>query len=545
MSESSWWQHTPNSTPPPQPRVEQVRESSRLTESSELFASIPGYPYMDGRDLYSETGPYGFMDGGPTFALSRRDNRLTGEILPAAITWWQLKIIRDRARQIARGNEYCIAAINACRSYVVGTGFKYRVAPRKKNQVPPDLLERAQDILDLWVEHNNMAEIEAELVYRLHAEGEAFLRTFRGEDGLLRIRFVEPELVRPPSDDATPKDSFGIQVADEDIHERTGYWVVERPWIDPTPTLVPADEILHLRNNVESNSKRGLPTIWAVESNLRAAEDILQSMVSLARARAKVAIVRKVSDSPPEAISELTKTATDYTVTDPNTQQTTNISRLGYGSILTTSDNVSYEFPGANLGSGDLVEVLRANLRAIAARFGLSEAMLSADPSSANYASALVAEAPATKQLEHFQHLLSGALGTRRTRPNRSLAWQQLGLAVDVGLIPREILRMIDVQCDVPTVASRDKAAEATQHQTYVSMGVMSKSQVRAAIGLEDGATQEQVDRERQKDAAMAQKYGPPGGEAQPGQGGPNPQEPPTNGAPSSGIPTPPQPDRP
>ena len=530
---------------PPRERVQRVRESARLTESSELFASIPGYPYMDGRDLYSETGPYGFMDGGPTFALSRRDNRLTGEILPAAITWWQLKIIRDRARQIARGNEYCLAAINACRSYVVGTGFKYRAIPRKKADVPKDLLERAQDILDLWSEHNNMGEIEAEIVYRLHAEGEAFLRTFRGEDGLLRVRFVEPELVRPPSDDATPKDSFGIQVADEDIHERVGYWVVERPWIDPTPTLVPADEILHLRNNVESNAKRGLPTIWAVESNLRAAEDILQSMVSLAKARAKVAIVRKVADTPPEAIEALTATATDYTVTDPTTQQTTNISRLGYGSILTTSDNVSYEFPGANLGSGDLVEVLRANLRAIAARFGLSEAMLSADPSSANYASALVAEAPATKQLEHFQHQLSGALGTRRTRPNRSLAWQQLGLAVDVGLLPREVLRMLDIQCDVPTVASRDKAAEASQHQTYVQMGVMSKSQVRAAIGLDDGTTREQIERERAQDAADAQKYGPPGGEAQPpGPGGPDPQEGP-RANPSSGPPTPPQPDRP
>lgn len=544
MKQPSWWQRIFTRPTPPAPQVRQVRESSRLTEASELFANIPGYPYLDGRDLYSEAGPYGFMDGGPVASLARRDNRLTGEILPAAITWWQLKIIRDRARQIARSNEYCIAAVNACRSYVVGTGFKYKVSEKKHAQVPADLMGRAQDILDLWVEHNNMPEIEAEVVYRLHTEGEAFLRTFRGEDGLLRIRFIEPELVRPPSDDATPKDSFGIQVADEDIHERVGYWVVERPWIDPTPTLVPADEILHLRNNVESNSKRGLPTIWAVESNLKSAEEILQSMVSLAKARAKVAIVRKISDTPPEAIAELTRTAADYTVTDPTTSQTTNISRMGYGTILTTSDNVTYEFPGANLGSSDLIEVLRANLRAIAARFGLSEAMLSADPSSANYASALVAEAPATKQLEHFQHLLSGALGTRRTKPNRSLAWQQLGLAVDTGLLPREILKLIDVQCDVPTVASRDKGAEATQHQTYVSMGVMSKSQVRAAIGLDDSVTVEQIERERQTEAEMAQKYGPPGGEAQPGQGGPNQQDPP-NGADPSGIPTPPQPDRP
>ncbi|MBU3654293.1 MAG: response regulator transcription factor, partial [Limnohabitans sp.] len=75
--------------------------------------------------------------------------------------------------------------------------------------------------------------------------------------------------------------------------------------------------------------------------------------------------------------------------------------------------------------------------------------------SSANYASALVAEAPATKQLEHFQHLLAGALGTRRTRPNRSLAWQQLGLAVDVGLLPREVLRLIQTGLPAKIIASQ------------------------------------------------------------------------------------------
>ena len=42
-------------------------------EAGKLFAGIPNYPYMDGRDLYGEMGPYGFMDGGPTASLTRRD----------------------------------------------------------------------------------------------------------------------------------------------------------------------------------------------------------------------------------------------------------------------------------------------------------------------------------------------------------------------------------------------------------------------------------------------------------------------------------------
>lgn len=539
MAKPTFWQRIfGGGAPSNAERVRRVRESSRLVEASQLYGDLPGYPFIDGRDLYSEVGPYGFQDTGAPYSIGRRDNRMTGEVLPAFINWFQLKKIRDRARQIARSNEYAIAAINAKRAYVVGTGFKYRATVKKGKQDPNGWAKVANDLLELWAEHNDMPAIESEIVQRYDAEGEAFVRSFRGRDGILRHRFVEPELVRSPSDDGTPDNSFGVKCHDEDIHEIEGYWIVERPWENPNPTLVPADEILHLKANVESNSKRGLPTIWAVESNLRAAEDILQSMVSLAKARAKVAIIRKVEDSPPEAISALTETANDHTITDPISSQTTNITRFGYGTILTASGNVSYEFPGANLGSADMVETLRANLRAIAARFGLSEAMLSADPSSANYASALVAEAPATKQLEHLQRLLAGALGTRRTNPGRSLAWQQIRLGVDVGILPREALEILDIQCDVPNVASRDKAAEAQVYATYLDKGVLSKASVRSKIGEDNAEEEAQIEKEKAQAAADSAKYGPPQGAPDMGQGEPQPEEVP-GGSP---VPSPPYP---
>lgn len=253
----------------------------KISESMDLYASMPYFPYMDTRDLFAEVGPYGFMDGVPQQYLTRRDNRMAGELLPLYINWWQLKIIRDRSRQIARNNEFAISAINAHRNYVVGTGFTYTVQARYDG-ANLDLIKKTQDLVDLLVEHNRMPEIESEIIYRLHADGEAFLRFFAGSDGLLRVRFIEPELIRPPADDTTPNNSFGIKCDDDDIHDITGYWVIERPWFDLTPTLVPADQILHLKINSESNSKRGLPTIYAVESNLRAAEDVLQSMIALA-----------------------------------------------------------------------------------------------------------------------------------------------------------------------------------------------------------------------------------------------------------------------
>lgn len=454
----------------------------KISESMDLYASLPYFPYMDTRDLFAEVGPYGFLDGVPQQYMTRRDNRMAGELLPLYINWWQLKIIRDRSRQIARNNEFAISAINAHRNYVVGTGFTYTVQARYDG-ANLDLIKKTQDLVDLLVEHNRMPEIESEIIYRLHADGEAFLRFFAGSDGLLRVRFIEPELIRPPADDTTPNNSFGIKCDDDDIHDIAGYWVIERPWFDLTPTLVPADQILHLKINSESNSKRGLPTIYAVESNLRAAEDVLQSMIALAKARSKIAVIRKVNDSPPDAIAELARTATDFTVTDPVQARSTNISHMGYGSILTTTGNVGYEFPSLNVGSGDLVETLNANLRAIASRFGITETMMSADASNNNYASALVAEAPAVKTFERMQRMLGQAIGERRTRPERSLIWNQITHAVNMGMLPRDVFEQVTIRAKGPSLVSRNRNEEASVAKQYYDMGLWSPQTITADSG--------------------------------------------------------------
>jgi capsid protein len=495
----------------------------------QLFPDSSGW--ADPRDYFSEIGPYGFADAaGP--ALARRDNRLTGEILPVAINWFQLKQIRDRCRMIARNNEYAIAALNACKAYVVGTGFKYKAVARRERGLSDQVLEQVQDILDLFVEHNRLSEVEAEIVYRLHVEGEAFLRVFPGENGIIQIRFIEPELIRAPSDtSASPEDSFGIKCHPEDMQERIGYWVIERPWISLTPELVPAEEIIHLRNNVESNSKRGLPTIMAVETNLRAAEDVLASMIALAKTRAKIGMIRTVDDAPPQAVEELVKSAGDGSITDKWTGRQQTVERFGYGTVLTASGNVKYEFPSLAAGANDLIEILKVNLRAIAGRFGLSEIMMSADAGGANYASSLTAEAPATKSFERFQNMLMGALGTRRTRPERALAWKQLSHAAEMGLIDPDLLQQISIQVLPPTIQARDKAAEANTHKAYMDMGAISLATVRADIGVDDKKEQAQIDQERQKQ----QKEQMNNPLAPPGQGG-LPQGPAPGGKPPQGV---------
>ena len=465
------------------------------------------FPWPDSRELWAEAGDFGFTDSS-TPALARRDNRMTGEVLPIYITWWQLKRLRDRTRLILQNNEFAQAAVEAFKRYVVGDSVSFQILPKKQGTVSPEDLDSLQEIADLWAEANDVVEMSKEIIERAHSEGEFFIRDFPQSNGILIHRFVEPELIRAHSDDtATPENSYGIRCHPEDLQHRISYWVVEKPWDDPSPIEIPADDMLHKPFNVKSNSKRGLPTIYSIESNLRGAEEILASMVALAKQRGKIAMIKTVDGAPPESVAELEKTAADGQVTDNATGRTQNIIRYAYGTVLTTSGNVRYDFPSLGAGAADLMEIFRANLRAIAARFGISEIMLTADPAGANYASSLTAEAPATKTFEGFQGMLAKVFASRRIKPNRSLLWRQLILAADVGLIDPRLLNLIKIEAKYPKVTARDKAAEANTHKTYRDMGAISLATVRGDIGVDDKTEQEQIDREN----AEQQKKNPQG----------------------------------
>lgn len=487
--------------------------NKQVAESTDYFASLPFFPYGDSRDLFAEMSPYGFTDGGSQTYLARRDNRLTGESLPTYINWFQLKQIRDRSRLICKNNEYAIAAVNAHISYVVGTGLTYVAMPRKKG-TNEALVRQVQELVDLFREANSLAELEAEAIRRLHVDGEVFIRTFPQQGGLIALRFVEPELVRSREDSTgKPDHSFGIESDPEDAQTVRGYWIIERPYESLTPTLVPAEDVLHLKLNTDSNAKRGLPTTYAVEGNFRFCEDLLTSLITLAKARAKFAVIRKVREAPPDALAALSATATDASVTDPTSNQTANLNRFGYGTILTSSDNIDYEFPAANLDAGGLIEALQANLRAIASRYGISETMMSADASNNNYASALVAEGPAHRTFKRMQALLGGAFGERRLQPNRSLIWRQIRAAVDQGILPAEALTEVTIKAEGPSLVTRDTDKEASTNRIYLEMGIKSKQTICSELGLDYETEHKNLQADPPQSSQQQQQQ-------QPGQGG-------------------------
>jgi len=445
----------------------------------------------------SEYGAFQFPNAGMggwvnPAQLAVRDNYLSGEQLPIYLSWWQLKSIRDRARFVFATNEFAHGLVQCFQSFVVGSaGFKWRVASIDlKNPVPEDLLKRCQASLDIFREYNGMVDVENEIVYRLHVDGEVFLRKFPQANGMLVIRFIEPELVRGYATDiGSPKDSFGIICEEDDINSVLGYQVILKPTVSREPTFIPADEIIHIKIGTNANAKRGLTTFYPVFQNLTNCEDILASTVTMAKARAKIAMIRKVNNVAPDSMASLVDSQIDATLGGSNNMGATEnigLERFGYGSIITAPANIDYEFPGANVDAAGLIQVLQANLRSLATRFGISETLMSGDASNNNYSSALIAEAPARRTFERWQGIVGRSLAECRFEPNKSLAWSQIHLASEHGIIPKEILKNIKITSEAYSLQSREHQKEAEMNNIYHSMGVKSIQTIRSELGLDN-----------------------------------------------------------
>lgn len=469
-------------TPQIQEMVRRAERSLRLLEAAQL--DLYGYLGLtDPRDLQAELDGWGFY---PHLAPPYyRQSQKRGEVLPIYTTESQLRVIRDRSRRLAAENEFAISAIENRKSYVVGKGFTYTATARFEG-VTPALVGAAQRVIDGFVEANEMSELEQDSMGRLDVDGEVILRLFPGDCGILDVRTVEPEHLKAPLGEAYgPAYSFGVQTPPQDVETPLGYWITEDPQRDSNPVFVPADEIIHVKLNTARNAKRGLPTFYPIESNLRRAEDLLASMTSMAKTRAKVAMIRHMDGIAKSAAQSLLDGLTEVQATDPGTGATLNLERLRFGSVLNSSKSITYEFPNQQISGGEFVAVLQAELRSCAARVVMPEWMFTADASNQNRASALIAGDPSTRNFERLQALLTSRFGVCRYRKRRSLVWRQLAHAVRVGILPQDVFQCIDVQVEAPTLVIREKKDEAETNQTYYGMGVKSITTIQQELGLD------------------------------------------------------------
>ena len=392
-----------------------------------------------------------------------------------------LEDARQSCRQLALTNEFAICGHENRISFVVGSGHHVSAEPVSGREVSPRIPALAQEWLEDFMLENDWFQRQQEIQRRKDRDGEAFLRFFVNPDGQTAIRFIEPEDVFTPSElsingkntDAAEVVNFGIQTDAKDAESVQGFWI--------RGEFVPAPEIQHRKANTDFAVPRGLPLFYPVRKNLRRAEKLLRNMSVVAEVQSAIAIIRKHSGGSRLGIESFAASSADASFQmpggwgNPEGGRSLFYRRYSPGTILDTSAGVEYQFPVAAVDASRYIQVLQAELRAIASRLVMPEFMLTADASNASYSSTMIAEGPAVRMFERLQkELISEDIQLFR---------RVLLHGVQAGTLPPQVLTDVRLSVIPPRLSVRNRLEEVQAGRILVELGAMSVEELRARLG--------------------------------------------------------------
>ncbi|MGD0899222.1 MAG: phage portal protein [Thermoguttaceae bacterium] len=382
----------------------------------------------------------------------------------------QLGEIRAQCRLLAVTNAFAINGHENRISYIVGSGHTYRAVARRPGSTADSLLGDVQAVLDDFVQANHWHKRQQEIVRRRDRDGECFLRLFAASDGSTQVRFVEPgQVAVSPQAAGDPAAAMGIQTDPEDVEMVLGYWI-DGQWVD-------ARLVQHRKANVDANVRRGLPLFYPVRKNLQRADKLLRNMSAMAQIQSAIALIRKHQSAAGAALDQFVRDGADGEMSLAAAGRATPLRRYAPGTILDVAAGTDYEFPAAAINAASYVEVLQAELRAIASRLVMPEFMLTSDASNANYSSTMVAEGPAVKMFDRLQNDM--------IEDDVELLWRVVESAVEAGRLPPETRAAVDLRAIAPTLAVRDRLRDAQADQILVKSGAMSAETMAMRHGLD------------------------------------------------------------
>jgi hypothetical protein len=432
---------------------------SRLIEAFDALWN----DFVDPREAYADAvdgwwPPVGSTAGVPMRASDGPFNEQT------------LGELRAQCRRLAATNEFAINGHENRISYIVGPGHSYRATVCKGMDASCALALQVQKVLERFQEENRWQLRQQEIVRRIDRDGEAFLRFFAGADGMTRVRFIEPDQIATPREQAGDESaSFGVQTVADDVESVIGYYVDEE--------FVDARDVQHRRANVDFNVKRGLPLYTPVRKNLRRAERLLRNMSIVAEIQSAIALIRKHRGASRSGIEQFVAANADASATNNASGRTRHFSQYGPGTILDAPSGMDYDFPTRGLDASSFVAVLQAELRAIAARLVMPEFMFTSDASNANFASTMVAESPAIRMFERLQASL--------IEQDRAVMWRVVDNAVAAGVLPTNVRDQVDIQIIPPSLNVRDPLQQARVDRIAFNKGVLSPQTWSQHLGLD------------------------------------------------------------
>lgn len=398
-----------------------------------------------------------------------------------------LEFARDVSRALAQENEYAIGALNNRVNYAVGTGLRWSLVPLDPDNEDKAVTAQVNGALERVLESvdpDGMPAIEQESLRRGDRDGESIIG-LSFPAGPMIARFIEPEDIKKPlgSDFL-----FGVETAPDDVRTVLAYHHASRGRLD-------AGDVVHLRMNVDLNSRRGWPTFWPIRRNLARAEKLLRNMSYVAALQAAIALIRKHEVANRTEIEAFVAAKADVTLRSAATGKTESSTFARPGSVWDAGPGMSYEAPVSSVNASNNVLVLGAELRACAARMNMPEFMFSGDASNNDFASALVAEGPSVKGFE----VLQGHVG----RPHRRIVKRGLEHEEARGAIGRGLLARYKLVVSFPGLTVRERLQESQSRQIQQQSGVLSRLTWRKLEGLDDQVEERNLTLEERRGYAV------------------------------------------
>ena len=228
--------------------------------------------------------------------MFRPSPRFTGGYSEETLLTGNLNDLRQRSRRFAYADKHMNRYVQTTTTLILGNvGFKLKPNSLNSDGKPDTYANKYIDeAFDKWAEEaiidgSTWFEFQERVVQSFLIDGEVFVR-FVYIEGELKLQIIPPELVPLHSfkSDGAVKDGIKFN----DWGKPLGYYVgskIRDNQVSSQYTYIPADEILHLKNQTFISQYRGRPKIASVIDALDDLNKYNKSAVKNARLTAKLA----------------------------------------------------------------------------------------------------------------------------------------------------------------------------------------------------------------------------------------------------------------
>jgi len=329
-------------------------------------------------------------------------------------------------------------------------------------------LSLIRDYLNTLLKVNQFGHYCRELGRRYHRDGEVFTRIKLNQDGYCRFYYLEPFSIRPP----VMESNFG-----------PFGWGVLRPKIgDPVEAynyydLDTHDEqvikepfVVHLKNNVDMNVKRGMPTFWACFEEINAMQKLPVVAAEGEKVRSSLAYFREWALGAPGELQQLNSMEGDTSASIPASSfNLTSIPHVNVeaGRVEDVPQGMQAKPPPVVNNAEELRIICELLAEVIACRIQIPLWMIKAASTGMSYASALTFESPATKNIEVEQSVQAEHV--------EEVIDRCLEAAEEQGSLPEGATDGIEVNVTFRSPVARNAKDENEVYEKQAAAGILSK----------------------------------------------------------------------